>query len=228
MDRGGLVGADGPTHHGVFDIAFLRSLPHMTIMAPKDEAELRDMMYTAVQHKSGPIAFRYPRGNGLGVDMSREPQILEIGKAEILREAKPGKKTAALIGFGLTVSFVQEAAERLAELGIECEVINARFAKPLDEKLLEKVLSRHSLAVTVEDHVIQGGFGSAVLEFMTDLGLQANCQLIRMGIDDHFVEHGTQEELYRLCGFDVESIVRRVEQAFYEQERTRERRAVNR
>ena len=219
MDRGGLVGADGPTHHGVFDIAFLRSMPHMTVMAPKDEAELRNMLFTAASHDKGPIAIRYPRGNGIGVDISAPPKAIEIGKAEILREARPSEKTAALIGFGVTVGFALEAAERLAELGIECEVINARFAKPLDERLLERVLSRHPLAVTIEDHVLQGGFGSAVLEFMADLNLTSTCQLVRMGIDDDFVEHGTQEELYRLCGFDVESIIRRVEQAFYEAEK---------
>ena len=227
MDRGGLVGADGPTHHGVFDIAFLRSLPNMTVMAPKDEGELRDMMYTATLHKTGPIAFRYPRGNGIGVDLSGPPKQLEIGKGELLREAKPCAKRAALIGFGLTVQFALEAAERLAELGIECDVVNARFVKPLDERLFEKVLSSNPLAVTIEDHVLQGGFGSAVLEFMSEIGLTRNCRLLRMGIDDAFVEHGTQDELYRLCGFDVESIVRRVEQAFYESDRGREKLAVN-
>ncbi len=228
MDRAGLVGADGATHHGVFDIAFLRSLPHMTVMAPKDEGELRDMMYTAVDHLSGPIAFRYPRGNGIGVDLTREPQRIPIGKGELLREAPAGaKQTAALIGFGNTVQFAEEAAVILAGLGIECDVINARFAKPLDERLLEKVLSRHSIAVTIEDHVIQGGFGSAVLEFMSDLGLTAGCRLLRMGIDDVFVEHGTQEQLYRLSGFDVESIVRKVEQAFYEASKSVSRKVAN-
>lgn len=227
MDRGGLVGADGPTHHGVFDIAYLRSLPNMTVMAPKDEGELRDMLYSAVEHKSGPISIRYPRGNGVGADLTQPPKKIPIGKGELLREAKPSEKTLALIGFGLTVQFAMEAADRLAELGFECDVINARFAKPLDERLLERVLAKHHLAVSIEDHVIQGGFGSAVLEFMSDVGLTSTCRLLRMGIDDTFIEHGTQEELYRLSGFDVESIVRRVEQAFYEAERHPSRRAAN-
>jgi 1-deoxy-D-xylulose-5-phosphate synthase len=201
----------------------------MTVMAPKDERELRDMMYTALDHTSGPIAFRYPRGNGVGADLSLPPKKLEIGRAELLREAKPSReKTAALIAFGTTVAFATEAAERLSELGIECDVVNARFAKPLDERLLEQVIGRHPVAVTIEDHVIQGGFGSAVLEFMSDLGLTAGCRLHRMGIDDTFVEHGTQEELYRLCGFDVESIVRKVEQAFYEADRSMGRKVANR
>jgi 1-deoxy-D-xylulose-5-phosphate synthase len=217
MDRGGLAGADGPTHHGVFDIAYLRSLPSMTVMAPKDEAELRDMMLTAVHHTDGPIAFRYPRGNGVGADISRAPRILEIGRAEVLRSAvekKGDKKNAVLIiGFGATVRSCTEAADILDEDGIPCTVVNARFAKPLDEQLFYDLISSHRIVVTVEDHVIMGGFGSAVLEFMADTGLSAQKFIIRLGIEDIFVEHGTQEELYEICGFNTSAIVEKIREA---------------
>ena len=210
MDRGGLAGADGPTHHGVFDIAYLRSLPNMTVMAPKDEAELRDMMLTAINHLEGPIAYRYPRGNGLGVDISAPPKEIPIGKGELLKASKNPTQGVLLVGYGNTVGMCTDAAEKLEQLGISCSVINARFVKPLDEELFAKQISLHPLVITVEDHAIQGGFGSALLEFMSDTGLVANHRLIRMGIEDFFVEHGTQEELYKICKFDVESIVERV------------------
>ena len=214
MDRGGLVGADGPTHHGTFDFGYLRLLPNMVIMAPKDEAELRDMMLTAAQHTSGPIAFRYPRGNGIGADISRKPSQLEIGRGEILREASRGRNRALLIGIGATVYPALQAAQELSQKhGIECTVVNARFVKPLDEALLSELIASHPLVVTVEDHVVMGGFGSAVLEFMAEAGLTRASQLVRMGIEDFFVEHGTQEELYRICGFDQRSIVDRVRAA---------------
>ena len=181
----------------------------MTVMAPKDEAELRDMMLTAIKHEAGPIALRYPRGNGVGVDCSRAPQEIEIGRAELLRLAHG--RHALLIGFGHTVQFCMEAAEILSRShGIECSVINARFAKPLDEQLLGEMISEHPLVMTVEDHAIQGGFGSAVLEFMADNGLTAGSSLVRLGIDDFFVEHGTQAELQKICKFDVDAIVDRV------------------
>jgi 1-deoxy-D-xylulose-5-phosphate synthase len=210
MDRGGLAGADGPTHHGVFDISYLRSLPNMTVMAPKDEAELRDMMLTSVNHLTGPIAFRYPRGNGTGVDISAPPKEIPIGKGELLRSTKNPDSGVLLVGYGNTVGMCADAAEKLEQLGISCSVINARFAKPLDEELFAEQIALHPLVITVEDHAIQGGFGSALLEFMADTGLVANHRLIRMGIEDYFVEHGTQEELYRICKFDAESIVERV------------------
>lgn len=213
MDRGGLAGSDGPTHHGVFDIAFLRSLPNMTVMAPKDEAELRDMMLTAVHHLEGPIAYRYPRGNGVGADLTQAPKILEIGKAEVLSLAEQQSSAVLLVGYGHTVASSVEAAKRLAAEGISCSVINARFAKPLDEKLLYKLIDSHSLVVTVEDHALQGGFGSAVLEFMADTGLSASKFIMRLGIDDIFVEHGTQAELYEICGYSVNAIVERIREA---------------
>jgi len=214
MDRGGLAGADGPTHHGAFDISYMRILPNMTVMAPKDEAELRDMMLTAVAHLDGPICFRYPRGSGLGVDISQPPKLLEIGKAEILRQAKPTPNQVLILGLGNTVVPALNAAQELAaKHGLEATVVNTRFVKPLDEKLLGQLIANHSLVVTVEDHVVMGGFGSAILEFMSDSGLTARSQIIRLGIGDFFVEHGTQEELYRICGYEQEAIVARVLEA---------------
>jgi len=227
MDRGGLAGADGPTHHGVFDIAYLRTLPNIVVMAPKDEAELRDMMLTAVHHTEGPIAFRYPRGNGLGVDITQPPKILEIGRAEVLERAKSEKRAVLLLGYGNTVPSALEAAKTLRSEGIECTVVNARFAKPLDEELFFDLINKHALVVTVEDHALMGGFGSAVLEFMSETGLTANKIIIRLGIDDIFVEHGTQPELYDLCGYDANAIAARIRDALGAQGGTKRRAVAN-
>ncbi|MCB0323606.1 MAG: 1-deoxy-D-xylulose-5-phosphate synthase [Bdellovibrionales bacterium] len=213
MDRGGVVGADGPTHHGVFDISYLRCLPNMVVMAPKDEAELRDMMLTAVEYLDGPIAYRYPRGEGTGTDIERAPQRLEIGKAELLKDARSSGSTVLLVGLGQTVAPCIQAAQTLAAQGIEASVVNARFVKPLDEALFTELIESHSLIVTVEDHARQGGFGSALLEFMADRALTSNRAIIRLGIDDFFVEHGTQAELHSLCEYDAPAIVARVQRA---------------
>lgn len=221
IDRGGLVGADGPTHHGVFDLAYLRNLPNMVVMAPKDEAELRDMMLTAVHHQTGPIALRYPRGNGTGADISRAPEILEIGRGEVVREVE--QSDVLLIGIGHTVASSLEAAELLQAAGIGATVVNARFVKPLDEELLFALIKKHKLVVTVEDHVIAGGFGSAVLEFMADTGLTLNAALIRLGIEDKFIDHGTQEQLYRQCGYDAQGIAERVQAALGKEDRSGKR-----
>ena len=203
LDRGGLVGADGPTHHGAFDLAYLRTLPNMLIMAPKDEAELRDMMQTAIENNTGPSAIRYPRGSGLGVDISKSPKALEIGKAEIL---KTTGRDVLLLGLGLTVNLCQQASEILKAAGIGTTLVNARFVKPLDQELLSELISKHKLVISVEDGAVMGGFGSAISELITDLNLQT--QLIRLGLPDKFVPHGTQAELYQLCGFDAESIAK--------------------
>lgn len=209
MDRGGLVGADGPTHHGVFDIAYLRTLPNLTIMAPKDEVELRNMLFTAIKHEAGPTAIRYPRGNGVGADLSKPMEAITIGTAEILRSGRNAE--TLLVGYGLTVQHCLQAAEILsAQHGIETTVVNARFVKPLDEELFSKLIPKNRLVVTAEDHALMGGFGSALLEFMADTGLTANAQLVRLGIPDAFVEHGTQAELHKICGYDTNAIVARV------------------
>ena len=212
MDRGGLVGADGPTHHGVFDIGYLRILPNMVVMAPSDEGELRDMMFTAAQYTAGPIAFRYPRGNGVGVDLTRPPRILEIGKAELLREGHTGH--ALILALGASVTPSLQAAETLSrENGIECTVVNTRFVKPLDETLLGELIAAHDVILTVEDHVKMGGFGSAILEFMADNSLLNGKQVLRLGIEDKFIEHGEQSELYDLCGYDAPAIAACIRQA---------------
>jgi len=201
MDRSGVVGADGPTHHGVFDIAYLRSLPNMVVMAPKDEAELRDMMLTSANYNKGPISYRYPRGNAIGVDISQSPKEIEIGKAEIINSSG---NDVLLIGVGNTVKFCENAGKDLLTKNIKSTVLNARFIKPLDKNLISELIKKHSLVITVEDGCIQGGFGSAVSELITDNFIDA--KLIRLGIHDQFVQHGTQEELYEICGYDTKSI----------------------
>ncbi|MEK7782964.1 MAG: 1-deoxy-D-xylulose-5-phosphate synthase, partial [Candidatus Binatota bacterium] len=200
LDRGGLVGADGPTHHGVFDFAYLRSIPNMVIMAPKDENELQHMLKTAIEH-NGPIAFRYPRGDGWGVKMESEIRCLEIGKAELLR---PGKDIA-IVGIGNTVLPAFKAAQDLSQLGIDAAVVNARFVKPLDRELLRDLAIQVPRLITVEDHVLDGGFGSALLEFMAEEGI-TDVRVKRLGVPDRFIPHGTQEELRKMCGIDKDAI----------------------
>ncbi len=210
MDRAGLVGEDGPTHHGVFDLAYLRMFPNMTLMAPKDEAELRDMLHTAASRCSGPVAIRYPRGAGIGAAMPPKPRLIEIGRAEVLKQAIMPADSALILALGQTVYPALDAAKELIRRGIDCTVVNARFVKPLDEQLLHELITHHALVVTVEDHVLQGGFGSAVLEFMADTGLSAQQTVIRLGIGDSFVEHGAQRELRHKHGIDKDAIVARV------------------
>ncbi len=203
LDRAGLVGADGPTHHGVFDFAYLRHLPNMVVMAPKDENELQLMVKTAVEYEKGPIAFRYPRGSGLGVPMADELQSLPIGKGEVLRKGED----LLLLAIGNRVHPALEAAEILAESGVSATVVNARFVKPLDEELIITLAEQIGKVITIEDHVLMGGFGSAVLELFADRGL-TGVRVKRLGIPDHFVEHGEVKTLYHLCGYDEDAIVR--------------------
>jgi len=200
LDRAGLVGADGPTHHGVFDFAYMRSMPNMVIMAPKDENELQHMLKTAVDHP-GPISLRYPRGEGWGGALDKDMKTLEIGKAEILRQG--GDLVIAAIGH--TVLPALKAAEELAPLGIDAAVVNARFVKPLDKNLFRDLLTRVPRLITVEDHVVTGGFGSALIEFLTDEGFTGT-EVKRLGVPDRFIPHGTQDELRKMCGFDKDAI----------------------
>jgi 1-deoxy-D-xylulose-5-phosphate synthase len=200
LDRGGLVGADGPTHHGVFDFAYMRSIPNMVIMAPKDENELQHMLKTAVEH-SGPISLRYPRGEGWDVALDEELRRLEIGKAELLRDGTD----LVIAAIGHTVIPALKAAQDLAPLGISAAVVNARFVKPLDENLFRDLLTRVPRLITVEDHVISGGFGSALLEFLADEGF-TGVEVKRLGVPDRFIPHGTQDELKKFCGFDKDAI----------------------
>lgn len=204
LDRGGLVGADGPTHHGVFDFAYMRSMPNLVIMAPKDENELQHMLKTAMDH-SGPISVRYPRGEGWGVALDREMEIVEIGKAELLRQGSD----VVIAAIGQTVLPALKAAEDLAPLGLQVAVVNARFVKPLDGELFRDLLGRVPRLITVEDHVIAGGFGSALIEFLADEGL-TGIEVKRLGVPDRFIPHGTQDELRKLCGFDKDAIAQAV------------------
>ncbi len=200
MDRGGLVGADGPTHHGVFDLTYLRLIPGMVIMAPKDENELRNMLFTATQYKRGPIAMRYPRGNALGVKTD-DFEKMEIGKGEILKEGKD----VAILAIGNMVHNSIMAAELLQKnYGINAEVINARFVKPLDRELLFDVFSRFNKILTVEDNTIIGGFGSAVSEFAVQHNFKND--ILIHGIPDRFIDHGKPEELHEELKIDAKGI----------------------
>lgn len=201
MDRAGIVGADGPTHHGLLDITYLRGYPNIVLMAPKDEAEMRDMLLTAIEHP-GPAALRYPRGNGLGADISSEPKLLEIGKGEVLRNGKD----AAIIAYGTMVNAALEAAEGLAVEGIQATVVNARFVKPLDEELITRLASEHSVIVTVEEAYLAGGFGSAVMELLEEHQLLDNTTVIRLGVPDEIVPHGDVKELLAGYGLDADGI----------------------
>lgn len=213
MDRAGIVGTDGPTHHGLLDIAYLRSIPDITVMAPKDEGELRDMLLTAVEHK-GTIALRYPRGTGFGADVTREPEILEIGKAEILHDPVDDDGAAlsevALVAYGAMVHPAWQAAKQLSKQGIEVTVVNARFVKPLDASLLLALAGTKRVIVTLEEAYLAGGFGSAVLELLEENGLQDAVRVVRMGVPDRIVTHGDAKLLLAKFGLDADGIVERV------------------
>ena len=201
LDRGGLVGADGATHHGALDLAYLRCIQGMVVMAPKDEQELRDMLYTAVQYGKGPIALRYPRASGLGVPLREGFRELEIGKAETVRKGKD----VAILAIGNMVPNAMEAAAILAKEGIEAEVVNMRFVKPIDDEAIRSVASRVSCILTVEDNVMQGGFGSAVLESLNRLDFN-NVTVKIHGLPDQFVDHGAPNELHRKLKLDPRGI----------------------
>jgi 1-deoxy-D-xylulose-5-phosphate synthase len=207
MDRAGLVGDDGPTHHGVFDIAYLRSLPNMTLMAPRDEAMLVHMLHTAVS-LDGPAALRYPRGAGVGVEIPDVPELLRVGTGEVLREGE----RVALIGYGTGVGKALGAADLLAERGTDVTVVDARFAKPLDADLLATLAAEHELLVTVEEGVLAGGFGSAVWESLSEEGA-AVPRILRVGLPDRYVTHGAPALLHEEVGFTAERIAERVEAA---------------
>ncbi len=203
IDRGGLVGNDGETHQGVYDIAFLRSIPNLILMSPQHEGELRQMLVSAL-HYDCPVAIRYPRGSGIGIDLSLRVEQLEIGKGAVLRVGKE----VALVGYGPMVQSALKIADRLLrDYGVTTTVINARFAKPLDGQLLCKELPRHRLCVTLEDHSVVGGFGSAVIEQLTENGVRLQRDLIRVGVLDRFVPHATQQEQYKMNGMDEENII---------------------
>ncbi len=205
IDRAGLVGADGETHQGVFDIAFLRHIPNIVLMMPKDENEGQHMVYTAIQYDGGPIAMRFPRGNGLGVPMDKQLKKIPIGTWEVLREGTD----AAILTFGTTIPMALQAAERLANEGISVQVVNARFIKPLDEAMLHTLLQQNMPLLTIEEAVLQGGFGSAVIEFAHDHGYHGAI-IDRMGIPDRFIEHGGVSQLLEEVGLTTEHVMERI------------------
>ncbi|MBZ0267532.1 1-deoxy-D-xylulose-5-phosphate synthase [bacterium] len=207
LDRAGFVGDDGPTHHGMFDLAYLRILPNLVVMAPKDENEMRHMLFTMAEYDEGPIAIRYPRGAGLGVAQDPELRALPIGQAEPLREGED----VTIVALGSMVAPSLEASDLLREKGISCGVINARFVKPLDEELLMELASRHSVLVTVEEAQRSGGFGSAVAELLTDRG--SATRVVSIGAADRFVEHARPDVQRRGAGLSPDAIAERVVEA---------------
>jgi 1-deoxy-D-xylulose-5-phosphate synthase len=214
MDRAGLVGDDGPTHHGAYDIAYLRCLPNIVLMAPRDEAMLVHMLHTALRYDDGPVALRYPRGEGVGVELPERPHTIEIGTGEILSEAStddPAARRVALLGYGSGVAKALEAAEILRGHGIAVTVADARFAKPIDAGLAAQLAAEHELLVTVEEGVLAGGFGSAVWETLSDSGLAP--RIMRVGLPDRFVTHGSPALLHEEVGFTGKRIAERVEAA---------------
>ncbi|HWE08566.1 MAG TPA: 1-deoxy-D-xylulose-5-phosphate synthase [Solirubrobacteraceae bacterium] len=216
MDRAGLVGDDGPTHHGAFDIPYLRCLPNIVLMAPRDEAMLVHMLHTALAYDDGPIALRYPRGSGIGVELPERPSVLEIGTGEILREGD----RVALLGYGTGAGKALDAAAILSEHGIEATVADARFAKPIDAGLAAQLAAEHELLVTVEEGVLAGGFGSAVWETLSDAGLGVGgARILRVGLPDRYVTHGAPKLLHEEVGFTGQRIAERVEAAVADRER---------
>ncbi len=199
VDRAGVVGEDGPTHHGAFDLSYLRLVPNLTVMSPRDEQELRSMLWTALQLE-GPAAIRYPRGAGFGVPLS-EPVQLEIGRAEVLESGR----NAAVIAIGPMASLARQAAVKLRAEGISLQVVNARFCRPLDVELLLDLFRRYKRIVTVEENVLAGGFGSAVDELAQEAG--APCRILRLGLPNAFIPHAARDELLARYGLDVEGII---------------------
>jgi 1-deoxy-D-xylulose-5-phosphate synthase len=217
LDRAGLVGDDGPTHHGAFDVSYFRPIPNVVLMAPRDEAMLVHMLRTAIAH-DGPAALRYPRGAGVGVELPHAPQALPIGSGELLAQGE----RVALLGYGYGVQVALEAAELLGEHDLQPTVADGRFAKPLDEELLERLALGHDLLVTVEENVLPGGFGSAVLEHLEDAfaeGPGERARVLRIGLPDRYVTHGKPALLRGEVGLTGESVAERVLAALRSPER---------
>jgi 1-deoxy-D-xylulose-5-phosphate synthase len=218
MDRAGVVGEDGPTQHGIFDIAFMRAIPNMKLMAPKDENELRHMLYTAI-YMDGPVGLRYARGKAVGVTLDHDLHMLEIGKAEMLSPStleEAEQQECAILAYGTTVTQAEQAAKELRENGIHVAVVNARWAKPLDEELILRLAVGTRRVVTVEDHMVAGGFGSAVLELLESHGLLQTVEVRLIGFPDRLIEHGAPsilKELYGLTSSHVKDVVRELVEA---------------
>lgn len=206
LDRGGLVGADGPTHHGVFDLAFMRIIPNMVVAAPMDETDLRNMMFTASEKHVGPFSIRYPRGTGSIVNWRNAFEEVPVGKGRKLRKGE----TVAVLSVGAIGTEAVKALDSLYKKGVLIAHYDMRYIKPLDDVMLHEIFSQFKGVITLEDGVIQGGFGSAVIEWMMEHGY--NTTVTRMGIEDKWIEHGTQAELYAECGYDAEAIEIKIEE----------------
>jgi len=205
LDRAGLVGSDGATHHGAFDLAYMRCIPNITIAAPRNEHELRNLMYTVQKNNYGPFVIRYPRGKGFIIDWRNEMQEVEIGKGECLKKGE----RLAVITVGVMANPALEAINLIEDDSAErIGLYDFKFVKPLDQQLLREVAESYSHILTIEDGVVNGGFGSAVLEFLSENGIQLKVR--RMGIPDRFIEHGTPEELYAEIGLDKAGITRSI------------------
>jgi 1-deoxy-D-xylulose-5-phosphate synthase len=205
LDRGGLVGADGATHHGAYDLAYMRCIPNMVVSAPMNEEELRNLMYTAQFENKGPFSIRYPRGNGVMTDWKTPFKEIKVGTG---RKVCSGEDIA-ILSIGHPGNFAQEAIALMKESGISIAHYDLRFVKPLDAVLLHEVFTKFKKVITVEDGCLMGGFGSAIIEFMVDQ--KYNSEIVRLGIPDEYIHHGTQEELWKDCGFDAKAIVKAVE-----------------
>ena len=201
LDRGGLVGADGATHHGAYDLAYMRMIPNMVVSAPMNEEELRNLMYTAQLENKGPFSIRYPRGNGVKTEWKTPFKEIKVGTG---RKVTNGEDIA-ILSIGHPGNFAQEAIQELKDLGVSAAHYDMRFVKPIDQVMLHEVFTKFKKVITIEDGCIMGGFGSAVVEFMADQGYSS--QIIRLGIPDKYIHHGTQEELWADCGFDKDAIV---------------------
>ncbi len=206
MDRAGLVGDDGPTHHGAFDVSYFRPLPNVVLMAPRDEAMLVNMLRTALAYDDGPVAFRYPRGTAEGVPLPEPPREIEIGKGEVLQEGE----RIALLGYGWGVQVANDAAAILAERGLRPTVADARFAKPLDTELVDSIAGEHELVVTIEENVLPGGFGAAVLEHVEDSLGADRARIMRVGLPDRYVTHGKPSLLREEVGLTGDAVAERV------------------
>ena len=206
LDRGGLVGADGATHHGAYDLAYFRCIPNMIVSAPMNEQELRNLMYTAQLKECGPFSIRYPRGNGVMIDWETPFEEIAIGEGRQISEGNE----LAILSIGHPGNFTTKARENMEQNGYSIAQYDMRFVKPLDEKLLHQVFKKHNKVITVEDGCLQGGFGSAILEFMADYNYQAEVK--RLGVPDDFIHHGTQAELWRECNYDSQAIEEAIQQ----------------
>ena len=206
LDRGGLVGADGATHHGAYDLAYFRCIPNMIVSAPMNEQELRNLMYTAQLKECGPFSIRYPRGNGVMLDWETPFEEITIGEGRQISEGNE----VAILSIGHPGNFTTKARENMEQNGYSIAQYDMRFVKPLDEKLLHQVFEKHNKVITVEDGCLQGGFGSAILEFMAEYNYQAEVK--RLGVPDDFIHHGTQAELWRECNYDSQAIEEAIQQ----------------